>query len=272
MPQADINCYIVNVCRTCNDCKNTKTFLSSSFIAAPMIISLSEADLAHAGAETEKYEPVEASEAMQCITPYVTLDEDRIGEIHCRKEGHPTASAYSACCTGYIDMQNSYCSQTQENPNEKPEVDDELKEKPSKFIGDIQEKKPSPGEPGNNVRSPDPTLSQAFAVGEVCGGAPWNPQPEPPVASKYAGSGAVSRLPNNGYRQVPFYASGHSDGDYAKNTSAFGCNNGEPRTQGQVISANCHGHQSPEPNPEILPYPAPVWRWDGYVPVWHIAN
>ncbi len=252
--------------------KNTKAFLFSSFVAALMIKSLNDVGFAYVGEEAEKYEPVEVSEAIQRITPYVILDETGLVKFTVEKKDIPLHPHAILVASDYIDMQNSYRSQTQENPNEKPEIDDELKEKFSKFIGDIQEKKSRSSDPGNNARSLDLILPQAFAVGEVCGGAPWNPQPEPPVTSKYASSGAVNHLLNNGYHQVPFYASGNYGDDYAKNTSAFGCNNGELRTQGLVTSANYYNHQSPEPNPEILSYTAPVWWWDGYVLVWHVDN
>lgn len=249
----------------------TKTILLSSLIAV-MIMPLSVAGLAQAGEGTEKYEPADVSEAIRHITPYVTLDETGLVKFTTEKKYIPLHPHTILVASDYIDMQNSYRSQAQENPDEKPEIDDELEEKFSKFIADVQEKKSNLNDSGNGTQSLDFVLPQAFALGEVCGGAPWNPQPEPEVVRKYTSSGAANHLLSDGYHLVPFYATLHHGDDYAKNTSAFGCNNGELRTQGLVKTTNSYNHQSPEPNPEILSYSAPVWWWDGYVIAWHLAN
>ncbi len=65
---------------------------------------------------------------------------------------------------------------------------------------------------------------------------------------------------------------GHHGNDYAKNVNAFGCNNGELRSQGLVTGTYTYNSQSPEPNPELLSYIWPVWWWGNYVLTWHIIN
>ena len=246
-----------------------KIVFSMPVLAAILLTSIG---INHIDAEeqTEKYEPVDVSEAIQQITPYVMMDDEGFIKFTVEEKYIPLHPHTILIASDYIEMQNSFRSQAQDNPDQKPQIDDELKNKFSKFIDDIQEKKED--DPNSDKSPLDSILPQAFAWGEVCGGAPWNPQPEPPVYELYTSQGAANFLLSNGYHLVPVYASGNYGDDYAKDTSAFGCSNEELRKQGVVTSTNNYNSQSPEPNPEILSYTAPIWWWDGYVLAWHIAN
>ncbi len=251
--------------------KNAKTTLFASLIVA-MVLPFSGMNAAQGDAETQRYSPTQVSDTIKAITPYVILDENGLVQFTKDISEIPLDLETIQIASDYIEMQNSFRSQAQNNPDEKPVVSDELTEKFSEFTKDIQDKKTKSKELINDIIGFDWILPEAFAWGEVCGGAPWNPLPAPQVYLLYTIGSAVDYLLGDGYHQVPIYASGNYGNDYAKEVNAYGCYRGEMRMQGIVQTYNSFNSQGPEPNPEILEYTAPVWWWDGYVIAWHYAN
>lgn len=130
------------------------------------------------------------------------------------------------------------------------------------------------------LASPENALQEASyrarSQSTVCGGSFQSPNPEPPAIRKrwFSSEGGAERyLTNNGYHRVPQYASANYVNDFAKTTSAYGCSNGEMRSQAVVFQSGNywrHSTQSPEPNPEILSYDWPVYWWGAYVAWWHV--
>ena len=122
------------------------------------------------------------------------------------------------------------------------------------------------------------TSHRARSHSTACGGSFQSPSPEPPVIPKRwfsSEDGAERHLTSNGYHRVPQYASANYGNDFAKTTSAYGCNNGEMRSQAIVFQSGIywrHSTQSPEPNPEILSYDWPVYWWGAYVAWWHVRD
>lgn len=110
----------------------------------------------------------------------------------------------------------------------------------------------------------------------ACNGGFQHPHPVPEVIPKrwFATEFAAERyLINNGYHQVPLYASGNYGNDFAKTTTAYHCDSGEMRSQVVVFQTGSywrHNTQSPEPNPEILAYGWPAYWWGAYVAWWHV--
>lgn len=110
----------------------------------------------------------------------------------------------------------------------------------------------------------------------ACNGGFQNPHPVPAVIPKrwFTTEFAAERyLINNGYHQVPLYASGNYGNDFAKTTTAYHCDSGEMRSQVVVFQTGSywrHNTQSPEPNPEILAYGWPAYWWGAYVAWWHV--
>ena len=234
-----------------------------------MIISYAQTDVE----EAEKYEPVDVSEAIRQITPYVMIDETGLVKFIVEEKNIPLHLHTIQIASDYIQMQNSVSSQAQENPDEKPKVDEKIFKKFSKLEKDIKKNK------NKSINSIDVSiglewiLPEAFALwGDVCGGQSINPHPAPTIYTYYRSQGAVAWLGSNGYTLVPSYASNNYGSDYGKNVSAYGCGNGEMRSQAVATSYNYHTSQSPEPNPDINAYTAPVWWWDGYVYLWHVAS
>ncbi len=249
--------------------KNAKTILFAGLIAA-MILPFSGMMMAEAAPnDSDKYEPTEVSDAIKAITPYVALNENGLAEFTTKKSDIPLDKRTIKIASDYMELQNSFSKQAKEHPDKQVSIDSKLIDKFSKFADDIKQKK---SKSPTNTSGFDWILPEAFAWGEVCGGAPWNPQPEPPVYELYNSVGAVNYLLGDGYHLVEAYATLHLGDDYAKVISEFGCGNGEIRAQGLVQSEYVYNSQSPEPNPEINSYTAPVWWWDGYVFVWHWVN
>ena len=78
------------------------------------------------------------------------------------------------------------------------------------------------------------------------------------------------------YHQIPFYAlhpnawtdAGIAERDFAKRTSAFGCESGVFRAEAFISNSyDTYRYSSPEPNPEYLDsnYDWPVWYWPAHV-------
>ncbi len=248
--------------------KTIKTILFASLIAA-LILPFSAMDFAEA--KSMKYEATEVSDAIKAITPYVALNEDGIAEFTVKKNAIPLDKRTIKIASDYIELQTSYSKQSKDHPQKRTSIDKDLVDKFSKFIEDVKQKKVKSESPAK-ISGFNWILPEAFAWGEVCGGAPWNPQSKPPVYELYTSEGAVNFLLGDGYHLVEQYASLNFGDDYAKVISAFGCGNGEMRKQGLVTGQNDYNSQSPEPNPEINSYSAPVWWWDGYVFIWHFVN
>ena len=266
----DLQSVIMTINNKIMTSKTTKTLLFAAIIAA-MILPFSVTNFATAELDnTTKYEPSDVTGAIQQITPYVYLDEIGLVKFNTELKEIPLRPETIQIAYEFIQIQNLFRNQAQENLDKKPTIDEELKYKFSKFVDDIQEKKKE--SEVKEISAFDFILPEAFAWGEVCGGAPWNPQSEPNVLYLTSSIGAVNYLVFNGYHLVPAYASGLYGDDYAREIGAFGCNYGEMRSQGIVTGTYSYNSQSPEPNPEILSYTAPVWWWDGYVLAWHIAN
>ena len=218
------------------------------------------------------YEAIRVTDAIKAISPYVILDENGFAQLTVDVKDIPMQPQLLGIALDYIAMQTSYQTQINDNPDEKPTISREHTEKFEKFFADIQDKKEKTTKNFDRLDGWDWLLPEAFAWGEVCGGAPWNPQPEPDVFLRYSSLGASNYLVYNGYHVVAFYATTAYGNDYAKETNAFGCNNGEMRMQGLVQTTNTYNSQGPEPNPEIHSYTAPIWWWDGYVIAWHLVN
>lgn len=247
---------------------NTKKVFFAIAIAA--IATLSFSVMQSAEANTEKsYGYNDVVSAIRDITPYVALDENGLVEFTTPVKEIPLDSKTIEIAEDYITLQNSFIRQARDNPNERPELDEKLTEKFSDFVKEIKDTEIRSGIMPSGLAV---LLPEAYAAwGDVCGGSIANPHPVPPIYSITVPSGtARDHLINNGYHLVEGYASLNDGNDYAKHVSAYGCSNGEMRTQGIVTSSTTYSHQSPEPNPEVLSYPSPAWWWALYVAAWHV--
>ena len=113
------------------------------------------------------------------------------------------------------------------------------------------------------------------AQGTACGGGFEDHHALPPiipVGDYDTISDAKSSLISRGYHMVDSYASGTYTWDYAKNIAAYGCSDGEMRSQALIRQSGgeyYYNSQSPEPNPEVLGYSWPAYWWGPYVFYWH---
>ena len=137
------------------------------------------------------------------------MDENGFAVFIVDRDEIPVDQDLITIASDFMEIQNSFRSQAMENPNAEPTIDENLIEKFSDLIEDIKEKKSKSESSVNEVSGWDWILPEAFAWSEVCGGAPWNPQPEPPVYQLYASQGAANYLINDGYHLVAFYATGY---------------------------------------------------------------
>jgi len=250
--------------------KNVKILLFASLITA-MILPFSGMNFAKA--ETDKYKATEISNAIHVVTPYVTLNENDVASFTVKTSKIPLDRKTIKIASEYMELQNSFNSQAKDNPNEKPKIDEKLFEKFSKLEKEIKERKNNSTNSIDNSIGLEWILPEAFALwGDVCGGQPINPHPAPTIYNHYRSQGAVVWLGSNGYSLVPSYASNNYGSDYGKVVSSYGCENGEMRSQAVTTSYNYHTSQSPELNPDINAYTAPVWWWDGYVYLRHITS
>jgi len=266
-------CYNYNFMRHDNNMNITKTMKTILFagLIAAMILPFS--GMNYAEAKADKYEASEVADAINLVTPYVALDENGIASFTVKTKDIPLDKKTIKIATNYMKMQNSYTSQAKDNPNKKPTINKELRDKFSNVEKDIKEKKYKSKNSITNTISLEWILPEAFALwGDVCGGQAINPHPAPTIYNYYRSQGAVAWLGSNGHSLVPSYASNNYGSDYGKVVNAYGCGNGEMRAQAVVTSYNYHTSQQPEPNPDINSYTAPVWWWDGYVFLWHVTN
>ncbi len=227
--------------------------------------------------EVERYEVAKVSEAIREITPYLILGEDKLVHFIKDKNDIPLDPKLIEIATDMIEMQNSFISQAIANPNVKPTIDDELREKFSDVVREIQDKKNRPVV--SETSGWDWMLPEAFAshsILNVCGGSEDHPHPEPRIEQKiYSEIGSLNtHLLDQGYHLADFYASTlewGQDRDYTKIVivDKYGCGSGPFRDQALITSWNTYNHQSPEPNPEVLRYGWPVWWWPSYVSWWH---
>lgn len=118
-------------------------------------------------------------------------------------------------------------------------------------------------------------LFMAMAAGDVCGTRQEPSNCPSRIDSEQffeSDSAAKSHLEGEGYHQTPRYASQAGYGiDYAK-VAPNACGSGVFRDQAVLRrSGECWTYftQGPEPNPEILSYVWPYFRWPSYVWWWH---
>ena len=241
--------------------KTTKTILFAAIIAA-MILPFSSMDYANADKKNqdEVYDGTQVKEAFILLDPYMTVTEER--QITFDKKAAKEAGLSKKVIKfgkEYSELQNDMIKKVKKGDNVK--LDKEKSKKFDKFFNKVKE--------GNTSFSLQSLIPVAYAAN--CNY--WGPHNQPDAV---AGTASFTPITNYlvylGYHQVQKPYSGDPSIDYAKDVTAFGCDDGVFREQAIIRSALTYDTYNPEPNPEVFSYDWPAWWWGPYVLAWHGLN
>lgn len=231
--------------------KNAKTVLFASLIAA-MILPFSGMQFAEA---EEVYDGTKVKEAFIQLDPYMTVtDEKKI--LFDIKSANENGLDEKIIKIGkeYAKLQNDMIDSLKSGDTTNLILDEKQVTKFEKFFKKIKN--------GDDTLFTQSTISAVYAAN--CN--VWGPHAQPDAVHETSTFTPITTyLIYKGYHQVQIPYSGDPSIDYAKKTTAYGCENGVFREQAIIRSSVTYDTYNPEPNSEVFDYIWPSWWWGPYV-------
>jgi len=238
--------------------KTTKTILFASLITA-MILPFSEMNYAEA---EEVYDGTKVKESFIQLDPYMTVTDEKkiLFDIKSAKENGLDKKIIKIG-KEYTKLQNDMIDSLKSEDKTNLTLDEKQVKKFEKFFKKIKN-----GDDALFTQSTIPTIYTASCN-------VWGPHAQPNAVDETATFTPIATyLIYNGYHQVQVPYSANPSIDYAKKTTAYGCENGVFREQALIRSSVTYDTYNPEPNSEVFDYVWPSWWWGPYVLAWHGLN
>jgi hypothetical protein len=254
-----------------NHMKNTKTY--AILAIAPLLLAGFGMQNSFA-VQNEAYSAAAVAKALDSVSPYVTIDDKKFGELDVKEaKANGVSEEDLKIAKEYLRIQNKLIKNIHDNPDKYMDVEDPEEAKFKKYHEQARKI-------GNGNISDEHFLNFLLPVADALGCQTSN---HPDSTTTYEDTfstrnAAVLGLPG-GYYPVPEYASNeeHHGNDYADWVVAYGCADGVFRNQIVLHDQgsywqHVHEENPSEPNPQVLEYLWPTWDWGWYVEEWHDNN